>query len=403
MKINTIFRHSAMLLLPSLLTTLLVAQQISVPITPVSFPKEALPIDAGRIEFYAKLSGFSGDIPVGGDQAPYFFTIRNGETHAYFAGFNSNDGAGNGGLTGGVGNSFRTGTGLFDSWTYEDVLGEGKVADWHHYAFQWNKDGIPRVSDGKQKLAIFIDGVLNSSIWSIVDGTPGTFEPFSSCPTLNLITLENPGSVSGEVAIDEFKIFDGNNKLILHNKLGSPSEIENSAVGPDGTYKNVANVHFVPGISGNAVMSQPIYSLGTADCPSPEDDKCFAGNSKNQKVEICHKGKTICVSEHAVAAHLKHGDSRGRCSANEETNTGLAISPNPSRGQVTVQYNCKSAGKVQLKVYDLSGATVFYKTDNAIKGKNTYQLNLSSLYAGSYYIELNDGSGQQRMKFVIQK
>lgn len=210
-------------------------------------------------------------------------------------------------------------------------------------------------------------------------------------------------SIDHHYKLHNSRFHSGNNKLILHNKLGSPSEIENSVVGPDGTYKNVANVHFVPGISGNAVMAQPIYSMGTADRPSAEDDQCFAGNSNNQKVEICHKGKTICVSEHAVNAHLNHGDSRGRCTTDEKTNPRLAISPNPSRGQVTVQYNSKSAGKVQFKVYDLSGATIFNKTEKAIKGKNTYQLNLSSLYAGSYYFELSEGSGHQRTKLVIQK
>ena len=31
------------------------------------------------------------------------------------------------------------------------------------------------------------------------------------------------------------------------------------------------------------------------------------------KVAICHKGKTIYVSESAVKAHLKHGDYMGIC------------------------------------------------------------------------------------------
>lgn len=34
-----------------------------------------------------------------------------------------------------------------------------------------------------------------------------------------------------------------------------------------------------------------------------------AGADKPQKFEVNHKGKTICVSENAVPAHVKHGDS----------------------------------------------------------------------------------------------
>ncbi len=31
------------------------------------------------------------------------------------------------------------------------------------------------------------------------------------------------------------------------------------------------------------------------------------------KVTICHKGRTIRVSESALPAHLRHGDDRGAC------------------------------------------------------------------------------------------
>ena len=35
---------------------------------------------------------------------------------------------------------------------------------------------------------------------------------------------------------------------------------------------------------------------------------------QNQKVFVCHKGnKNLQVDEHATRAHLKHGDSLGRC------------------------------------------------------------------------------------------
>ncbi|WP_142686083.1 hypothetical protein [Chitinophaga polysaccharea] len=36
------------------------------------------------------------------------------------------------------------------------------------------------------------------------------------------------------------------------------------------------------------------------------------GNDGN-KVIICHKGKTICISKDAVQAHLNHGDHWGAC------------------------------------------------------------------------------------------
>ena len=45
---------------------------------------------------------------------------------------------------------------------------------------------------------------------------------------------------------------------------------------------------------------------------------CYAGNSMNEKVEICHRtgngsSHTICVDADAVQAHLDHGDLLGSC------------------------------------------------------------------------------------------
>ncbi len=42
----------------------------------------------------------------------------------------------------------------------------------------------------------------------------------------------------------------------------------------------------------------------------------YGGNGGgNTKVLICHKGKTISVSQSATSAHLGHGDTVGACVA----------------------------------------------------------------------------------------
>ena len=33
----------------------------------------------------------------------------------------------------------------------------------------------------------------------------------------------------------------------------------------------------------------------------------------NEKVAVCHKGKTIMVSPNALGGHLNHGDTEGAC------------------------------------------------------------------------------------------
>ena len=43
------------------------------------------------------------------------------------------------------------------------------------------------------------------------------------------------------------------------------------------------------------------------------DSELRRSGGGQQKVSLCHKGKTLTVGEPAVAAHLRHGDSLGAC------------------------------------------------------------------------------------------
>lgn len=81
----------------------------------------------------------------------------------------------------------------------------------------------------------------------------------------------------------------------------------------------------------------------------------------------------------------------------------LFIAPNPSSGNITVQYNSHGAGKIDLAIYDRTGARVFKKNDYSATGNNTYRLNLSHLVTGIYYLELNKSGTRMGNKFIISK
>jgi hypothetical protein len=170
----------------------------------VNFPKEVIPIDAGTIEFWGKLIGFP-DSMGGPGEKPYFLVINDGYS-AFQIGFNCNDGGANGGLCGVVGHGFMTGTGYFSNWgwEYEDVLGSGQQEEWHHYALVWNKNGISGVSDGTKKVAVFLDGQLNSGRWHDYHGGGSEFVPLTSG---QLGLSKNIGS-QGSTAIDNLKIWN---------------------------------------------------------------------------------------------------------------------------------------------------------------------------------------------------
>jgi len=80
-----------------------------------------------------------------------------------------------------------------------------------------------------------------------------------------------------------------------------------------------------------------------------------------------------------------------------------SLYPNPSAGSITVTYNATTAGKVALTVFDITGRAVFSKTNEAIKGTNTYQLTLPGVTAGIYYLQISDTHQKERIEFVIQR
>src|SRR5205814_1762045 len=47
--------------------------------------------------------------------------------------------------------------------------------------------------------------------------------------------------------------------------------------------------------------------------PQAAGNTAAADQYKPHKVTICHKGHTITIDEHALPAHLRHGDTIGAC------------------------------------------------------------------------------------------
>ncbi len=165
----------------------------------VTFPKAVIPIQAGTIELWGKLINPPGNLAWGAN--PFFFHISDGTYAGYALHLNGNDGAGNGGLCGGAGHGTATGTGWYGSWTYEQVLSVGQAEEWHHYALVWNQDGIPGVADGRKKIAVFLDGQLESGRW---------YEPDPDFVPLNggeLGLIFNQHLSQGSVAVDNLKIW----------------------------------------------------------------------------------------------------------------------------------------------------------------------------------------------------
>ncbi|MBN1583924.1 MAG: hypothetical protein JXA89_24665 [Anaerolineae bacterium] len=232
----------------------------------VTFPKEVISTNAGAIEFWAKLTDFPSTINAG--HRPGFFQINDGYS-GFQLFFDRNNGAGHGGLCGNVGHGFHCGTGAFGSWTYESVLGTGQQEAWHHYALVWDKDGIAGVDNGTRKVAIFLDGQLNCTLWKDYYGSSVEWLPLTSGELGLIYNWANYGTV----AMDNIKIWNYA-KTDFSDRFDEASIFEISIDIKPGSDANNIN------LKSRAKVAVAILTTGTFDARSVDPASVrFAGTA----------------------------------------------------------------------------------------------------------------------------
>lgn len=165
----------------------------------VSFPLELLPRNAGCIEFWAKVAGVPASIQAGSPVSLACFSDSQGSTYPLMH-FNGNDGTGNGGLCGGAWGIGSVGTGTFGGWSFAEALKGASIADWHHYAIAWSIDVLPGLTNPVRRVAIYVDGALNSGYWGVANNPPYPEVPLSG--QLGLVYLQ-----TGSAAVDNLKVW----------------------------------------------------------------------------------------------------------------------------------------------------------------------------------------------------
>jgi VCBS repeat-containing protein len=254
----------------------------------VTFPYQVVPYQEGTLEFWAKLTAPPVTVPWG--HSPYLVLIQDGDNE-YSLGINGNNGLGGGGVTS-VANGFTTATSSYaNTWTYGSLL-DGQPEGWHHYALVWNKDGISGIDNGTRKLALFLDGQLNSGYWLSYRGENYQLVPLKG-GTLGLnYVSDNPSDprppYRGSVAIDNLKIWDYS-KTDYYDRF------------TEGTYSPLAFTLPENGTNGTAVGTVTATDVDAGDTltyaitagnsdPDGDSRKAFAINSTTGAITVNDSG-----------------------------------------------------------------------------------------------------------------
>jgi Secretion system C-terminal sorting domain len=155
-----------------------------------------------------------------------------------------------------------------------------------------------------------------------------------------------------------------------------------------------------------------------------EDVRCFAGNSGNSKVTICHKtGSTktpcvkICISAEDVLDHLNHGDFLGNCTSTclppppvaarpvAEMSSGdgklsLKVIPNPTSTSFNLVMTSAVKEKMYIRVTDIAGRLI--EERSGVNANSTIQLG-DRYSQGMYFAEVIQGSERLLVRLLKQR
>ncbi|MDD4443000.1 MAG: InlB B-repeat-containing protein [Kiritimatiellae bacterium] len=186
------------------------AVELSVPNQPaVTLPVELMSQESGCIEFWAKMNVTPSSLTWGSSVilAAYLEPSANGFSTYPFIHFNGNDGAANGGLCARLGGIGSAGTAPFSAggWTYSSALKGADPAEWHHYAMVWSTQEIASLGTPTRRLAIFVDGALNTGSWG-GPVLPPYVSDYADGGLLGLLYMSS--GTTGNIAIDNVKIWN---------------------------------------------------------------------------------------------------------------------------------------------------------------------------------------------------
>ncbi|CAN5826538.1 hypothetical protein BH10BAC2_BH10BAC2_48990 [soil metagenome] len=144
----------------------------------------------------------------------------------------------------------------------------------------------------------------------------------------------------------------------------------------------------------------------------------ICGNKKENKIQLCFKGKTICTDRTAACNLIQKGGYLGTCDQSASVTENIQIAklpiarqdkltafPNPFTSSSSLSFTVVRQGKVTLSVYDFNGKLVSVLF-NGVAEKGAFRkvnFEAGNLPAGVYICRLQTESGVIQQKIVISR
>ncbi len=122
----------------------------------------------------------------------------------------------------------------------------------------------------------------------------------------------------------------------------------------------------------------------------------------NNKVNICHRGRTRCVRTNRVQQHLGHGDQLGGCNSRlafqeVEGEYGITAFPNPTNGELELDIMVDLDDVASIDLYGIDGRLIVNLASNMelfMDEMEHIHVDLSKFENGFYFISMRTQSGE---------
>lgn len=135
-----------------------------------------------------------------------------------------------------------------------------------------------------------------------------------------------------------------------------------------------------------------VYTLQLGDADSANLYSPTVGASEMAILKVKVSNGNIIVNATETPVFVK---PFGKSNNNPTIFTGIQLFPNPVNHTLTIQ-GLQNGKQQQLKVFNSSGKNV----SQAVTSSNTFQMNLSALPSGVYFLEISNNEQKQILRFI---
>lgn len=105
--------------------------------------------------------------------------------------------------------------------------------------------------------------------------------------------------------------------------------------------------------------------------------------------------------EHVIDASQKPGISTG--AKNNFANLNLKLSPNPNKGQFTIELTAPQNQVYSVIITDIIGTPIISETKSATAGINTWSFSSPKLHKGIYMLHVQSLKASITQNFIVDK